>query len=176
LGSAFSTFPVASASSDEIQPHQRRIRLARRKRPRLDQHDRRAPERQVVTERPHLELIVVAADLAGCKRFERVADHGAHLLRQLAARVLSPRLVVCHRQQRDGRRPGRIADGGAPALVVKVEADSRVESIPQRLEDLSFRSLKAERVAIDVDALGVAPLKTLGAVRVQHRHDVQGQC
>ena len=39
----------------------------------------------------------------------------------------------------------------------------------------AFRRLQPQRVAVDVDALRVAPLKALGAVRVQHRHDVERQ-
>ena len=113
---------------DEVQPDERRIRLGRRPRPGLDQHHRRAPQRQVVAERAHFELVVVAADLPGRERLERVANHRADLLRERPPVALRARLVEGHRQQRDRRRLRRLADRRAPALVVQVEADRAAAS------------------------------------------------
>ena len=69
----------------------------------------------------------------------------------------------------------RRADRRSPALVVQVEANSRVQPIAKRLERLAFRRLQPQRVTIDVDALRVASLEALRPVRVEHRHDVQRQ-
>ena len=44
-----------------------------------------------------------------------------------------------------------------------------------RLQRAALRRLQPQRVAVDVDALRVAPLEPFGAVGVQHRDDVQGQ-
>ena len=124
----------------EVQPDQRRIRLGRGPRAGLDQHHRRAPQRQVVAERPHLELVVVAADLPGRERLERVADHRADLLRERPPGAVGARLVEGHREQRDRRRLRRIADRRAPALVVQVEADARLKAVADRLQRAALRA------------------------------------
>ena len=49
--------PQRREERDEVQSHQCGIRLRGRSRARLDEHDRRAPQRDVVAERPHFELV-----------------------------------------------------------------------------------------------------------------------
>ena len=69
------------------------------------------------------------------------------------------------------RRTGR----RLAVLVVQVEAEHRLHAIAQRLQGAALGRLQVQRVAIDVDALRVAPGVALGAVRVEHRHQVQRQ-
>jgi hypothetical protein len=102
-------------------------------------------------------------------------DHAAGALGELATGVFGARLVVGHGKQRDHGRLGRCPDRGSPVLIVEIEANQRLDPIAQRLQQLTLAGLQVQRVAIDVDALGVAPLEAFGTVRVEHRHDMEGQ-
>ncbi len=58
---------------------------------------------------------------------------------------------------------------------MQVEADRRIVAVSERLQRPSFRRLEPQRVAVDVDTLGVAALKPLGAIGIQQRDHVQGE-
>jgi hypothetical protein len=154
-------------------PHQHAIRVGPRIRAGLDQHDAGAPFRQVVSKRTYLEPIVVAPDAAGDERLQRVSQRRANLLRADPARVVGARLVERHREQRDGCGLPGLSNRGPPILVVQVEANRGIQPVAQPLEREPFRRLQQQGVAVDVDALSIPPLETLGAVRVQHRHQMQ---
>ena len=95
------------------------------KRPGLDQHDAGAPLRQVVAERPDLELVIVAADPTWNERLERRRGGRRRPSSREPARVVAARLVERDCQQRDRRRTAGLSDRRAPVLVVKIEADRR---------------------------------------------------
>jgi hypothetical protein len=58
---------------------------------------------------------------------------------------------------------------------VQVEADPGLQPIADGLQRAAFRRLQPQRVAVDVDALGVAALEPFRAIGVQHRDGAQGQ-
>ena len=82
-------------------------------------------------------------------------------------------LVERHGEQRDRRGLPGFPGRRAPVLVVEVEAERWIQPVAQPLESQALRRLQVQRVAIDVDPLGVAPLKSLGAVGIEHRHHMQ---
>ena len=154
----------------KFSAHERRVGVRLRPRTGLDEQHRRPPLRQVVAERAHLEAVVVSADAARANGSSASRTTAAEPLREQPALVHGPRLVVRHGQERDRRRPRWPAGRRVPALIVQVEPDARVQLVAEGLEQLAFRRLQQQRVAIDVEALRVPALPPLGAVRVEHRH------
>jgi hypothetical protein len=55
---------------------------------------------------------------------------------------------------------------------VQVEPEVRLHAVAHRLQDATLRGLEPPSVPVHVDALGVASLKALRAVRVEHRYHV----
>ena len=58
---------------------------------------------------------------------------------------------------------------------MEIEAQHRLVLVTDTLEKPAFRGDEIQRVAVDVDGLGVAPLVDLRAVGVEHRDQQEGE-
>ena len=142
---------------------------------RLEEDGGRSPPRHRVAEGPLGVAHVVARDPAGAEGLRGARHHGAEPL--LARHRRSVGLALRARDGEDGerglraRRPGR-HEG---ALVVEVEAGRRSVAVPDRLQESPLGRLELDRVAVDVDPLGVPAVVPGGAVGVEHREDEEGE-
>src|SRR5690606_21720304 len=90
-----------------------------------------------------------ARDLGGQK-----AGAGAHV-------VVAPLVVDGRGQEGDRRLRAAAAGTGARALVVQVEAEPRLDAVPDPLERAGFGAREPAAVAVDVHAGGAVPLEEL---------------
>jgi hypothetical protein len=127
------------------------------------------------TEGPRVERLVVLPDPSRGERFERIRNDRAKALGSQPPLVLTELFVVGDGEDRDRRRLRRVSRRRAPALVVQVEPDLRFEAIAECLEHAPLGRREPQGVAVDVDPLRVATLPSRGAVRVEHRDQVDGQ-
>ena len=140
----------------------------------FDQHRAGAPLRGQVAEGARIEGLVPARDVAVDVGIQRDADGRGHLDRAGALRGDFVGLVGRRCEQGDGRAAVRVADPVVGLLVVQVEAERRAHAVVQCLEGAAFRRGQHARVAVDVDALRVAPLEARRAIGIEQGQDVQG--
>jgi hypothetical protein len=88
---------------------------------------------------------------------------------------LGSRRIRRRREQRNGGSPLLRTDPPARVLVVQVETVFGRVPIPYGLERTAFRRGERTRIAVHVDADGVAPCMMFGAIRIEHRHSEDGQ-